>query len=176
MEWLIIAIIFLLIGYIFKLILKNLNIKNNNDEININKINNNIYKIKPFMTQYEYSFYLKLKVLETQYKIVPQLNLATVTNKINNNRYRNELFRNIDFAIFNNDYSKLLLLIEINDKTHYYKNRRKRDLKVEDISKQIGVPLMKFYTDKPNEQQYIINRINEAIVNQNLNKKDTNFS
>lgn len=59
-----------------------------------------IYIQKPIMTEYEYRFYQILKELENKYIIVPQLNLAAVIKKVNNNRYYSELFRNIDFAIF----------------------------------------------------------------------------
>ena len=68
-----------------------------------------IYVLKPLMTAYEYKFYQILKTLEDEYIIVPQLNLASIVKKMNNNKYYNELFRNIDFAIFTKDYKKLLL-------------------------------------------------------------------
>lgn len=83
-----------------------------------NKKEETIYKLKPIMTNYEMKFYNILKELENEYIIIPQLNLASVVKKINNNRYYSELFRNIDFAIFSKNYTNLLLLIETDDKTH----------------------------------------------------------
>lgn len=105
-----------------------------------------IYQKRNLMTNYEYKFYQNIKELEDEYQIVPQLNLAAVTKKINNNRYYSELFRNIDFAIFSKDYQELLLLIEINDQTHNNYNRSDRDMKVKKICNDIGVKLITFYT------------------------------
>ena len=130
-----------------------------------------IYQKRNLMTNYEYKFYQNIKELEDEYQIVPQLNLAAVTKKINNNRYYSELFRNIDFAIFSKDYQELLLLIEINDQTHNNYNRRDRDMKVKKICNDIGVKLITFYTKYPNEKTYVINRIkNELGTNKDINK------
>ena len=94
---------------------------------------------------------------------MPQLNLASIINKEGNYKYRNELFRNIDFGIFSKDYKELLLLIEINDKTHNNYNRRKRDIKVDNIVDNAGIKLIKFYSNYPNKKDYIKNRIREEI-------------
>ena len=60
----------------------------------------NIYKKKNIMTDYEYKFYLILKELEKyNYKVIPQVNLATIVEKANNKKYYTELFRNIDCNI-----------------------------------------------------------------------------
>ena len=123
-----------------------------------------IYIQKPIMTEYEYRFYQILKELENKYIIVPQLNLAAIIKKVNNNRYYSELFRNIDFAIFSKDYKKLLLLIEINDQTHDRYKRQDRDLKVKKICNDVNVKLISFYTKYPNEKNYVINRIEKEIA------------
>lgn len=124
-----------------------------------------VYKIKPIMSEYEKKFYNILKELSNEYEIIPQLNLASVVLKVNNNKYYSDLFRNIDFAIFSKDYSKLILLIEINDKTHNTTQRKSRDLKVKKICNDINVPLMTFYTSYPNEKNYVLNRIKNEIKN-----------
>lgn len=126
-----------------------------------------IYVLKPLMTAYEYKFYQILKTLEDEYIIVPQLNLASIVKKMNNNKYYNELFRNIDFAIFTKDYKKLLLLIEINDETHNQRKRKDRDLKVKKICNDIGVSIMTFYTKYPNEKKYVLNRIKKELNKEN---------
>lgn len=129
----------------------------NNDET--------IYELKSIMTDYERKFYNILKDLGDEFIVVPQLNLAAVVKKINNNKYYSELFRNIDFAIFSKDYTKLLLLIEINDKTHQSKKRRDRDLKVQKICNDIDVKLIKFYSSYPNEKDYVLNRVKSNLIN-----------
>ena len=123
-----------------------------------------IYQSKPLMTDYEFSFYQKIKELEEKnLKIIPQINLATVIKKCNNTAYYTDLFRNIDFAIFTSDFSKLLLLIELNDSTHNFEKRKERDTKVKDICESAGIPLISFYSNYPNEKGYVIDRILKCI-------------
>lgn len=77
-----------------------------------------IYKKKSIMTNAERCFYNKIRCLEPEYKVIPQVNLASIISKENNNRYYTDLFRNIDFAIFDTNLQEILLLIELNDETH----------------------------------------------------------
>lgn len=118
------------------------------------------------MSTYELLFYEKIKDLENEYKIVPQVNLATIVKKINRG-YINELFKNIDFAIFDKDYKNVLLLIEINDSTHNKINRKDRDLKVKKICNDCNIKLITFYTKYPNEKEYVLKRIKEELDQQN---------
>ena len=143
-------------------------IQQDTNSINYTKKEETIYTRKKLMTDYEYKFYNILKELEDNYTIVPQLNLAAVVKKLNNNKYYSELFRNIDFAIFTNDYQELLLLIELNDQTHNNYNRKDRDLKVKKICNDIGVKLMTFHTKYPNEKTYVINRIKNELINNKI--------
>lgn len=131
-----------------------------NENINDGSIT---YRKKALMTPTEYSFYLKMKPLEVKYKIIPQLNLASIAAKIRNTYYYTDLFRNIDYAIFTDDYSEILLFIELNDQTHQLVKRRKRDIKVQNICRELGIPLLTFYTKYPNYQDYVINRILKTI-------------
>lgn len=122
------------------------------------------YSKKSFMTHSEYIFYTKIKDLENDYKIVPQVNLASIINK-NSDGYNNELFKNIDFAIFSKDYSTLLLLIELNDSSHNEYNRIKRDVKVRNICDKAGIKLITFYTKYSNDKNYLLSRILKEINN-----------
>lgn len=45
-----------------------------------------------------------MKPLEDKYIIMPQINLASFVQKTRNSKYNNELFKNIDFAIFSKYY------------------------------------------------------------------------
>ena len=78
------------------------------------------YIPKQFLTNNEYDFLTKFIDLEDELhiNIVPQVNLASIIQKVSNSRFNTELFRNIDFGIFSADYSKVLLLIELNDESH----------------------------------------------------------
>lgn len=140
-------------------------------QLNKNKYNNYKYYIpKKFMTNYEKYFFNILVELENEYfiRIQPQVNLATIVD-INTSGYKNinELFKNIDFAIFTKDYDNLLLLIEINDKTHNLPKRRKRDKKIKDIASEAGIKLITFYSNYPNNKEYVKNRIIKEL---NINR------
>ena len=91
--------------------------------------------------------------------LVPQVNLASMITKVSNSKFNTELFRNIDFGIFNADYSKLLLLIELNDESHNNSHRKKRDIKVHEICNKAGIKLITFYTKYSNEKEYVKGRI-----------------
>ena len=90
--------------------------------------------------------------------------IDSIINKNTNNYYRNELFRNIDFGIFTSDYNEILLLIEINDKTHNNKKRIKRDKKVDYITANAGIRLIKFYSNYDNKREYIKERVKNEIL------------
>ncbi len=118
-------------------------------------------KRRRFMTYIEKKFYYILLELEKEYhvRIQPQVNLATIIKKKNNNKYINDLFRNIDFGIFTENYEDILLLIEINDKTHETEERKLRDLKIKLITDDANIKLITFYTKYPNKKNYVKNRI-----------------
>lgn len=146
------------------------------DDEDIEKATTDIkYEKKPIMSDYEIMFYNRIKDLdlETEYNIVPQLVLSSVVDKKSKQKYRSELYRIIDFAIFSKDYSKLLLLIELNDNTHNQRKRKDRDLKVKKICNSAKIKLITFYTKYPNEKDYIINRIKKEIeTNESMNKEN----
>ncbi|MDR1795507.1 MAG: DUF2726 domain-containing protein [Erysipelotrichaceae bacterium] len=121
------------------------------------------YAPKKLLTGSEKNFFSTLQQLQ-QYnlQVFPQVNLATIIEKSGKFRYQNELYRNIDFGIFDRDYN-VLLLIELNDPSHFQKDRKARDTKVKDIVKQANLELMTFYTDKPNKPEYVISRILKSL-------------
>lgn len=133
----------------------------------ISNTNNNIYIKKKFMSDYERYFYNIFLELESEFniRIQPQVNLATVVEKVGNYRYNAELFRNIDFGIFSNDYNTLILLVEIDDRTHNLKNRKIRDEKVNEIVKSAEIRLIRFHSNYDNKYEYVRNRIINEIKN-----------
>ena len=132
-----------------------------------------LYEIKPFMTEYERRIYSILLKLGDDYKIIPQVNMASIIKKKNNDHYYSDLFRNIDFAIFDKDCSNLLMLIEIDDSTHNSYKRRQRDEKVNNICHDVGIKILHFYTSYPNEEGYVLNRILKNL-NNNIDNKVSN--
>lgn len=127
-----------------------------------------IYKEKSLMTNKERYFYNILRELEPSYKIIPQVNLASVITKMNNKSYFNDLFRNIDFAILNSDLSRVLLLIEIDDETHNSYKRIKRDNKVNKICKDANIKLIHFYTKYSNNKNYVQERVMKELSNKDV--------
>ena len=137
----------------------------NNQTVKINNNQETIYKIKnSLLTNQEKNFYKKLlqAVDYNRYIIQPQVNLASIIEKMRLHTYANELFRNIDFVIFDLEY-KPLIAIELNDITHKQSERYKRDLKVRQICSIANLPLITFYANMPNEIQYLQRRIAEFI-------------
>lgn len=158
---------FIYLFYIFGIMFIVVKVYKKLSEYIIRMLNNNndkkykTYVKKKLMTNYEKYFYDIFVELEKEYsiRIQPQVNLATVVRKVNNDSYYTDLFRNIDFGIFSNNYDDVLLLIEINDKTHNDSKRIKRDKKVKEIADEAGIKLISFYSNYPNTKEYVKNRI-----------------
>lgn len=160
----------LLIGEILKIIRKRRRFSKNKTEQenhlknSKNHLENNYYSAKNhLMTDCEKKFFVTINnILQGKYILQPQINLASVIEKESFEKYRNELFRNIDFGVFDKSY-KLLLLIEINDQTHQEKKRQERDRKVKTICQKAGIPLIVFWTKFGCNQEYIHKRLAEYL-------------
>ena len=103
----------------------------------------NRYKAKKcLLSRPEMTAYAILKtMLEPKYRVYPQIALLSIVDKLTNTSYRNELFRIIDFVVFDNSL-KPLLAIELNDASHNRKDRRERDEKVKDILSKAGIKIV----------------------------------
>ena len=157
-----IFVIIVLMVAIFYIIISRLGDPSVNNEYDENLSNSTVnYVPKKFLSNNEYNFLIKFIDLENELhvNIVPQVNLASIITKVSNSKFNTELFRNIDFGIFNADYSKLLLLIELNDESHNNSYRKKRDIKVHEICNKAGIKLITFYTKYSNEKEYVKGRI-----------------
>lgn len=129
-----------------------------------------------FISNYERYFYNIFKEIATENNLIvhPQLNLASIIEKPKSNlqksRTNNALFRNIDFAFFTEDYRELLLLVEINDRTHLRKDRKERDQKVINICKTVGIKLIHFYsTSNDNSKEHVKYVILKVLKENNPN-------
>ncbi len=125
----------------------------------------NIYYEKYIMTETELRFWHRLKkLIGNKYIITPQVALSSIIEK-STYGYANELFRTLDFGIFTKRNYKLLALIELNDKSHFNDDRWERDQKVKEILEEAGLReiLITFWTHMPNEDEYILERINQII-------------
>lgn len=97
------------------------------------------------MTATEIKYYeILTSILGNDYLLFPQINLASIVDKQSDNNSKTDLFRNIDFGVFDYNF-KPILLIEINDNTHFRKDRIERDKKVATILKKAKLPLVTFW-------------------------------
>ena len=127
----------------------------------------NVYKLKKsIMSNCESTFFKVIyKHFEKDYLVISQVPLASIIEKKKefSSQYQNELNRIIDFGIFDKETFKPLLLIEINDNTHNEKSRQARDIKVKNICSSVNLNLITFYTNYPNKENYIIDRISKEL-------------
>lgn len=115
------------------------------------------------MTDCEKEYFKVIRQLvEPKYTVQPQINLASVVSKESHSKYRSELFRNVDFGIFDRDYN-IKVLIEINDKTHTQADRVQRDQKVNQICAEAGIPLITFWTKYGINPEYMRSRLSECL-------------
>ena len=120
-------------------------IENYVEEIKLRDSQKQTYHAKDMLTECEKQFLTRLNnIFKDKYIIQPQIPLRMIIDK-DGNSFAGELNRYIDFGIFDHNY-KLLVLIELNDKSHKTKERYERDLKVQDICKQANIPLITFWT------------------------------
>lgn len=103
------------------------------------------------------------KSLPKGYFVQPQINLASIIDRTDDTRFHNELFRNIDACVFNMEY-KPIVLIEINDPSHEKSDRKARDIKVKNICEEAGIQLITFWTKYGVNENYISQKVNEAIT------------
>ena len=114
------------------------------------------------MTQTEIEYYNVLEFyFGGEYRVLPQVNLASVIDKVGEG-FRNELFRNVDFGIFDENF-RPIVLIEINDGSHNRKDRIERDEKVNLIAKKARIPLVTFWTKDGIDRETIYNTVKKYL-------------
>ena len=118
------------------------NIKKGIEERFYNEDKNYSLNLSP-LNEYEIRFYdLVRKSLSKKFIIDPQTNLQTIINT-NTNTRNDELFRIIDFVIFEKSNYAPILAIEINGMQHKYNPYyRERDKSVQAILKDAQLPLL----------------------------------
>lgn len=124
------------------------------------------YRYEPkasLISKNEAAFFKAIKsVLADDYRLFPQINLASFINRVDNARFQNELFRNVDFLITDTQYCPKMV-IEINDRSHLTRERRERDEKVKKICEEAGIPIINLWTSYGVNIEYIQNKINETL-------------
>lgn len=120
---------------------------------------------KSFVSRAEYSLMLKLKEIKPEkYDVIPQPALITVIDKLTQNAYRNELFRVCDFLFVDKNSYEPLLLVELNDSSHFKAERQERDRKVTAICESARMPLVSFTMQEANDFKYVRKMVLKKIL------------
>ena len=131
-----------------------------------------LYDPKPtVLTRTEREFMAAInKAIPENCILLVQQNLGAIVERTDNSRFRNELFRIIDFLIVDQNY-KPLIAVEINDSTHEDYKRKSRDIKVYHILEEAGIPLVTFWTKYGVNQDYITKKISETYKSLPIERK-----
>lgn len=148
------------------------NIKKGNEYKFYNK--DKKYHLKnEYLNKIELQFYNYVKTyLKKEFIIIPQVNLQTIieTNTATRN---DELFRNLDFCIFQTKNLKPILAIELNGKQHYsnkfYTNEYniERDKSISNILYDANLKLLTLKNEEIIFNEELLNLIYKEINNSN---------
>ncbi len=135
------------------------------------------------LNEYEMRFFnIVRNALKSKYVIIPQVNLQSIIST--NTKTRNdELYRNVDFAVFYAETFNPFLIIELNGQQHYTNDYYiERDKSVKAILEKVKLPLLTLdIKDLKKMQDTDVYRIVKKALNQldpsffyRLFKKNTN--
>lgn len=105
------------------------------------------------MTNSEEAFFLKLsRVLSNQYYIFPQIHLASILeHKVKGQGWKYAFGhingKSVDYVLCDKNSLEIIFAVELDDYTHKYKNRKRRDREVERMLKNAGVQLIRIPVD-----------------------------
>jgi very-short-patch-repair endonuclease len=106
-------------------------------------------KQKFFMTKTEHECYKVLsKILGDRFYLFAQVHLSTIVDhKVKGQSWKGAFShinqKSVDFVVCSKDYISPVLAIELDDSTHGRPDRQRRDVEVERILEDAGVPLLR---------------------------------
>ncbi len=125
--------------------------KNSSVERNIHKKNTYVYTARPLlMSNAEADFFLKIEVaVSERYYVFPQVHLSAILDhKVNGQdwgyAFKHINGKSVDYVLCDKTTLRPVYAIELDDYTHERKNRIERDIEVERMFKQAGLPLVRF--------------------------------
>lgn len=126
-----------------------------------------VYRRKPLMSRWESNFYEEItKRIPTPFVCFTQVRYADFL--LADNRYtREEQFelnkkifgKSADFVIYNTKTGNVVLVYELNDKSHEMTHRRDRDAMIQNALHSADIPLI---TVKPHQRRDIISDLRSA--------------
>lgn len=152
-----IAIIFFIIGYIFK--------SRNKKTIETRYVYN--IKKNP-MTEIEQKFIKSLQLITNKYNlyIVPQVQLQSIFKIIDKkdiSSFNKIKSKSVDFAIVDKDYN-FKMFIELDDYTHNRQNRIKRDIFVNNLFNMYNLNLKRIKVQNNYNLEELENMIKEVVI------------
>jgi len=129
------------------------------------------YEIKlNYLTAAELRFLSVLNlVVNNRYEIIPQVPLKSIV-KVKNNvsnfyTYHNQIDRKVlDFVLFTKVSYKPLLIIELDDASHNYSDRKTRDNFVNIVANIVKIPILHVPAKYSYSSQDLLSKIDELIV------------
>ena len=129
-----------------------------------------LYKPKgSVMTPSENEFFdVLLKIVNSQYYVFPQIHLSSILDhKINGQSWKGAWGsiqqKSVDFTICDTRSRLPILVIELDDMTHDRDDRKLRDMKVDQVFEQAGLPILHFRTGAITDYEQVKSRIAEKI-------------
>lgn len=148
----ILTIIFFVLGYILKI----MNNKNNST--------NKMLIIACPMTTTELKFYKILEEILNKYelKIIPQIQLQKIFQTNNITDFNKIKSKSIDYAVVDKEF-KYKFFIELDDYTHNYANRIKRDNYINNLFKNNNLNLLRIKVKNTYNMEELEQKIKELI-------------
>lgn len=123
-----------------------------------------------------YFYYLIKDILPSGYDIVPQASMgACFRFEGGDIAARNRVIsKRFDFAVVFSDKlpdfpfkkSRLVLAIELDDRSHFQKARQKRDRFVEEVCRRTGLPLLRYKCRSNNKPDYDVKEMRQDIFSE----------
>lgn len=124
---------------------------------------------KFFMTSAEHEFFNVLtKIVGEHYYIFPQAHLPSILDHKIPGQYYSAAFshinqKSVDYVLCDKEYLSPKLVIELDDKTHEREDRKVRDVEVEQMLKEAGLPLLRIDNHGTFNEEELRSRIKENI-------------
>ena len=140
----------------------------------INKVTTYHYTRKQYLMTQSESGFLKVlfEAVEERYYIVPQVHLSAILeHKVKGQSWKGAFShingKSVDFVICDKQSIKPLVAIEVDDWSHEAESRQTRDIEVERILKEAGIPLLRFNNWRSIGVESITNQIRQELIKEN---------
>ena len=144
--------------------LKDIEIKQNEDIMQEIDYKDNYYKKDYLLTQTELKFYRLLKQItdELGYSLFCQVSLYEIVNSRQFKDFAKIKSKSIDFVI-TQENCKILMCIELDDKTHERHKRIQRDIFLDKLFNDLGIKLLRIQVQNFYDIEKLKNKVRESL-------------